>query len=169
MSEACLKKPGRALTKAAAFILTAALLAAMSAAFAEEVKSPDGAEPPSVILTTKGAAFSAGVPAKLCYAKASDGTIVTADGAKIVNRSPGRLKICGVTLKAPEGADGLTLLGKTVNSTGALTALSCEPVDGNSEYPLYYSVKDAGIPSGEIRTIDSVFVLKWNSIEDINN
>ena len=71
-------------------------------AFATDLTTAGGNSSVPVTLTSTAATFSVTVPTALPITVAADGSVTTADDVKIINNSPGAVKVTNMTISSDD-------------------------------------------------------------------
>jgi hypothetical protein len=89
--------------KKLSIVLALALACSMAVpAFATELNTAGGDSSVPVTLTTTAATFSVTVPTALPITVSADGTVTTANDVKIINNSPGAVRVTNMTISSGE-------------------------------------------------------------------
>jgi hypothetical protein len=83
-------------------LIVAMALALAIPVFAAELNTAGGDSSVPVTLTTTAATFSVTVPTALPITVSADGTVTTANDVKIINNSPGAVKVTNMTISSGE-------------------------------------------------------------------
>lgn len=167
--------------KMIASILSVAMLASMTSAFAEEIETDGGIASVPVELTTEALTFSVTVPTSLPVEVSANGEVTVATDAKIINNSAGAVKVSSVkvdsqndwTLVDYEDLSGEKINTKKfgfainevgVNSSNGVCSVEFESIPANDEigftYDAYVAPQATALNSEKMANV--IFTVGWD-------